>query len=46
MRIVFKIALENDKLTGYALHRRPTIAAYRGHDHTGRFDRKNDHSLA
>ncbi len=42
VRIVFKIAMENDKLTGYAPHRRPAIAAYRHHDHPGRFDRKND----
>ena len=44
VRVVFKIALENDKLKATALHRRPTIAAYRDHDHTGRFDRKNDNS--
>src|SRR5580658_3810657 len=30
---------------GDATHRRSSIASYRGHDRTGRLDRKNDNSL-
>ncbi len=45
VRIMFKIALENDNLKAIVYSSRPTIAAYRGHDHAGWFCRKNDRSL-